>query len=577
MSFDMTVENISAFLTRGGRAEQVAAMAYDRIEAYADPAVWITLRSRAEVLAEARAQDDQGGALLPLQGVPFAVKDNIDVAGLPTSAACPEFTYLPAEDSPSVARLRAAGAIVMGKANLDQFATGLVGTRSPHGAPRSVFDADYISGGSSSGSAVAVAAGLVAFSLGTDTKPTKGLLSTRGVVPACRSLDCVTIFAASAGEGTLLRHIAQGFDAADIYSRPSQSRRLPGTGLRIGVPFSDQREFYGNSAYDRLYARAMAEARDLGYEIVDIDFAPFRDAAKLLYGGPWVAERLAALEGHLDHYPGSFDPTVRQIVEGARGITAVDAFRGQYELARLKQLADAQWARVDVLMLPTAPTIHKVEAVMADPIKLNAQLGHYTNFVNLLDCCAIAVPAGFTEANLPFGVTLVGPAFSDDDLAIAADRLHRGLEPGFGGLRRPLPSQIKPEPDRNIALAVVGAHLSGQPLHGQLVERDARLLARTRTASHYRLFALANTTPAKPGLVADPDFSGDGIEVEVWAMDTGSFGDFTASVPRPLAIGSVELMDGSVVKGFVCEPAALKGAQDITAYGGWRGYLDRKD
>lgn len=589
MTLDMTLEGISAFLAAGGSVEAVAAEACDRIEAYLDKAVWIGLRPRAEILAEARALDANPGPRGPLHGVPFAVKDNIDVAGLPTTAACPAFSYVPGRDATVVAKLRTAGAIVIGKTNLDQFATGLVGVRSPYGAPRSVFDPAFVSGGSSSGSAVAVAAGLVAFALGTDTagsgrvpaafnnlvgvKPTKGLLSAAGVVPACRSVDCVTILAASASEGTRVRHIAQGHDSADPYSRQPRPADLPRTGLRIGVPRPDQREFFGNAAYADLFERAILIQAELGATIVEIDFAPFRDAAQLLYGGPWVAERLAAVEPLLNENPGAFDPAVRRIVESAHVFSAVDAFRGQYELARLGQLADAEWARMDAMLLPTAPTHHKVADVLADPIRLNSQLGHYTNFANLLDCAAIAIPAGFTAAGMPFGVMLVGPAFSDDALAFHADRLHRALEPSHGGKREPLPASAANDGNETtIMLAVVGAHLTGQPLNGQLTERGARLAARTRTAPHYRLFALTGATPPKPGLMAAPGFQGPGIAVELWEMDAAAFGRVTALVPPPLAIGSLQLADGRWVKGFVCEPQGLEGAEDITGFGGWLAY-----
>ena len=575
---DMTLEAIRS----AGDARAVIEAAYARIEDCPDKAVWIALRPKQEVLDELERLDPA----LPLRGVPFAVKDNIDVAGLPTTAACPAFSYMPEKDAEVVARLRAAGAIVLGKTNLDQFATGLVGTRSPYGAPRSVFHADYVSGGSSSGSAVAVARGQVAFALGTDTagsgrvpaafnnvvgiKPTRGLLSTSGLVPACRSLDCVTIFAASAGEGALLRRVAEGVDPDDPFSRDATRRRLPLSGLRVGVLPPSEREFHGDRGAAALYARAV---ENCGAKTVEIDFAPFREAAALLYGGPWVAERLAALEVFLATNATNFDPTVRAIVEGAAGHSAVDAFRGQYALEALRRRAAAEWARMDVLLLPTAPTIHKVADVMADPIGLNSQLGRYTNFVNLLDCSAVAVPAGFTPAGLPFGVTLVAPAFCDDDLALAAESLHRRLSPDFGAARTPLPAAPECADDGLIRLAVVGAHLQGQPLHHQLTERGARLVARTRTAADYRLHALANTTPPKPGLARSPGFVGDGIEIEVYALDAEAFGSFTALVPPPLAIGTVTLADGTSVKGFVCEPSGLDGARDITGFGGWRSYL----
>jgi allophanate hydrolase len=581
----MTLEGIKSRLNSGGNAADVVEQAYRNIDECPDNAVWISLRTKEEVLAELAGLSPD----LPLYGVPFAVKDNIDVAGLPTTAACPAFAYDPACDAAVVARLRAAGALVLGKTNMDQFATGLVGVRSPYGAPRSVFNEAYVSGGSSSGSAVAMARGQVAFALGTDTagsgrvpaafnniagiKPTKGLLSMSGVVPACRSQDCVTIFAASAGEGAALRRIAEGFDASDPFSRAEPARPLAMPGLRVGVPQARERKFYGDADCAALYKRALAKVGELGWQLIEIDFAPFREAAKLLYGGPWVAERLATLERFLGSNAKDFDPIVRKIVEGAGAHSAVDAFRGQYALAELIQRTNAQWARVDALLLPTAPTLYEVAAVLADPIRLNSNLGHYTNFVNLLDCCAVAVPGGFTPKGLPFGVTLVAPAFRDDDLAVLADRLHRALEPSFGMDRSALPAAAEPRTEGLIHLAVVGAHLDGQPLHGQLTERRAKLVARTRTSPEYRLYALANTTPAKPGLVYTPGFASPGIEVEIYALTPEAFGTFSALVPSPLAIGNIILADGSTVKGFVCEPAGLDGSKDITGFGGWRSYL----
>ncbi|WP_233560394.1 allophanate hydrolase [Oleomonas cavernae] len=446
----LTIETLSRAYAAGSLSPlAVIEAVIERIEAWPDPAVWISrfdddaLRAAAEALMAKGPSPGQ-----PLWGIPFAVKDNIDCAGLDTTAACPAFAYAPAADSTVVARLRAAGAIPVGKTNLDQFATGLNGTRSPYGAPRSVFHPDYVSGGSSSGSGVAVAAGLVAFSLGTDTagsgrvpaafnnivgvKPTKGMLSTTGLVPACRSLDCITVFAATAGEGDLVRGIAAGLDPTDAYSRSAAPVLLPTAALRVGVPVGAEREFFEDGANAGLFQAAIDALEDLGCTIVEIDFAPFREAASLLYGGPWVAERLAAIEGFHQTNAADIDPTVRKIVEGAIGISAVEAFRGAYALEAFRQRTAAEWAKADILMLPTAPILPTVAAMQADPIGLNAKLGRYTNFVNLLDNCAIAVPAGLRNDGLPFGVTLVAPAFADAALAVWADRLHRITGAGIG-------------------------------------------------------------------------------------------------------------------------------------------------
>lgn len=578
-SLEMTVRGLVA------EASPVAAVreAYRRIRAYqdVDPAVWIALVPEAEAIAAAEALEAAGPAGKPLYGVPFAVKDNIDSAGLPTTAACPAYAYQPAEDATVVARLKAAGAILVGRTNMDQFATGLVGTRSPHGAPRCVVDREYVSGGSSSGSAVAVAAGLVAFALGTDTagsgrvpaafnnlvgvKPTKGLLSTRGVVPACASLDCVTVFAHDVGDGDLVRRVAEGFDPADIWSRVAAPVPLPPVPC-LGVLSDADRDFKGDAQAAALYAQAIARAEALGWTVREIDYQPFEDAAALLYAGPWVAEREAAVGAFIAAHEADCDPTVAGIVQGAGAYSAKDAFDGLYRLLDLKRQTEAQWQAMDALLLPTAPTQYRVDDVMADPVALNANLGLYTNFVNLFDLAAIAVPAGFRpEGGLPFGVTLIGPAFSDGALAVLGDALHRTLPEAVGA---PLEA-----PAETVHLAVVGAHLRGQPLNHQLTGRGAAFVRTTRTAGDYRLYALPGTTPAKPGLVRDPTASGDGLEVEVWALSAAAFGAFTQEVPAPLAIGTVTLADGTRVKGFVCEPAALEGATEITGFGGWRAWL----
>jgi allophanate hydrolase len=539
-----------------------------RICGRGDDSVWIHRPSLDALLASIPPDPS-----LPLFGIPFAVKDNIDVAGWPTTAACPEFTYVAREDASIVARLRALGAIPIGKTNLDQFATGLAGTRSPYGIPRSVFSEEYISGGSSSGSAVAVAAGLVSFALGTDTagsgrvpaafnhliglKPTRGVLGTRGVVPACRSLDCVSLFATSVTDASAIFGVAREFDAGDSFARPWHP--APILGNRLGIPRADQLEFCGDEEMRGLYAKAQQRCAALGYELIEIDFSPFRDCAKLLYAGPWVAERYAAVGEFLDANPGAGHPVVRKIIGGASCYSAIDAFRAGYELAHLRRLAEAEWEKMDAMLLPTTPTIVTVEQLLADPIRLNSLLGTYTNFVNLLDLCALAVPAGFRRDGLPLGVTFLAPAFTDDALArIAAQFLDEPAittSPAF------------------VDLSVVGAHLSGHPLNRQLTSRDARLVKTCRTAKDYRLYALANTTPPKPGLVRAPAFAGPGIETEVWRLTNEAFGQFVAEVPAPMGIGNVTLEDGTSVKGFLCESAALEGAQEITSFGGWRSFL----
>ncbi len=570
--------------------EAVINEVYDRIDACPDNAIWISLIPREDAFKTACALPKRSdeGEMLPLYGIPFAVKDNIDCAGVPTTAGCPSFAYDPTEDATVVACLRAAGAIPIGKTNLDQFATGLVGTRSPYGTPHSAFSEEHISGGSSSGSAVAVARGLVSFALGTDTagsgrvpaafnnlvgyKPTRGLVSTKGVVPACRTLDCVSVFAATCGEASLVKKVIEGFDGVDPYSHPKGQRPLVGSSFRFGVLNAESRNFMGDQGAETIYDESVERMRELGGTPVDIDYTPFRKAAELLYAGPWVAERYAAVGHHIEERHADIDPTVRSIVLGGKSPSAVEAFEGQYRLTAYRREIDRVWESIDVLLLPTTPTSYRIDEIASDPIGLNANLGLYTNFVNLVDCAGVAVPAGFRDG-LPFGVTLIGPAFTDDGLLILGDRLHRKLEEE---LKAGATSHVLSAPVANdslaIELAVVGAHLSGQPLNDQLVSRGAKCLETTKTAEQYRLYALADTVPPKPGLVRNPE-DGAVVEVEVWSLSVEAFGSFTTEVPAPLAIGNVELADGRWVKGFVCEPCALEGARDISDFGGWRSYL----
>ncbi|MDE1906984.1 MAG: allophanate hydrolase [Rhodospirillales bacterium] len=558
----------------------------ERIAAYPDKAVFISLVPEETLLAQAAQLEAQGPAGKPLYGIPFVTKDNIDVAGLPTTAACPAFAYIPEQDATTIARLRAAGALLIGKANLDQFATGLNGTRSPYGAPRSVFNAAYVSGGSSSGSAVSVGAGLAAFSLGTDTagsgrvpaafnnliglKPSIGHLSATGVVPACKSLDCISIFANCAADAMAVLNAAEGYDEADSYSRAPATHALPAT-PRLGVLAAKDKDFAGDAEAAALYEAALAKARSLGWELVEIDYAPFRDIAVLLYGGAFVAERTAATRIFMQHHAEDIFPVVRAIIEGGNKFSAADAFDDIYKVQALRQITTAELAKCDALLLPTAPTMFTVEEMLAEPVKHNSTLGLYTNFVNLLDMAAIALPAGFRPDGMPFGVTFIGPAFSEASLSAYADTLHKALGAG-AGLTRAQPQTSYEAPAAEVTLVVAGAHLSGMVLNHELTRFGAWLIRPAKTAPDYKLYALS-TTPPKPGLVHMPGFTGSGIAVELWGLSAEAFGQFVAALPAPMGIGRVALEDGSVHPGFLCETYALENAEDITAYGGWRAFL----
>jgi allophanate hydrolase len=517
--------------------------------------IWIHRIPDEEVAASVKAADPKR----PLSGLTFAIKDNIDLAGVPTTAGCPDFAYTPPKSAAVVERLMAAGAVPVGKTNLDQFATGLVGTRSPYGAPSSVFNEKYISGGSSSGSAVAVASGLVDFALGTDTagsgrvpasfnnivglKPTISAISNEGVVPACRTLDCVSIFARTPAEAARVFAVARTPTLA-------QRKAWPSKGFRFGVPEARWLKFFGDESAPALYEQAIAKFEEQGGVRVEFDYAPFHETANLLYSGPWVAERLAAI----GDFTGAMYPVTEQIIRGAKSISAVDAFQGLYKLAELKEKTQAEWQRMDFMLLPTAGAAYTHEEIAAEPIALNTNLGYYTNFVNLLDLAALAIPAGVRSNGIPFGVTLIGPAWSDEALLATA-----GNDAPYC-------------PEGYVPLAVCGAHLTGQPLNHQLTTAGGFLIEACRTAPEYRLYALKGTVPAKPGLFYSPE-GGAAIEVEVWAVPENTFGRFVAAVPGPLAIGTGTLESGRKVKSFVCEPSALAGATEITHLGGWREYL----
>lgn len=581
---------------RSGRFTPVDVMneVFTRSEQELSGNVWISRVPRAEVMRLAKALLNPASRELPLYGIPFAIKDNIDLAGLPTTAACPAFSYVPEYSAHVVQKLIEAGGIPIGKTNLDQFATGLVGTRSPYGACENAFDPAYISGGSSSGSAVAVAKGLVSFALGTDTagsgrvpaafnnivglKPSCGRLSIGGVVPACRSLDCVSIFALTSTDAAHVLRAAEGFDVHDPYSRDFSRLSTPvlrgaSAAVRVGVPRVEQLEFRDHS-YAACYANAIDRIRALGWEAIDVDIDACLEAGRLLYEGPWLAERYVALRGFLHEHAEAIHPVTRAIIARGASPSAADAFAAQYRLKELQRRSEGVWQRVDTLMLPTTGTIYTIDEVTADPIALNSSLGTYTNFVNLLDLAAVAVPAGFRPDGLPFGVTLIATRGSERALLQYADRLHRAAVDKLGATTFSFQNaSFEAEiPPGYINVVVCGAHMRGLPLNHQLEHRGAIFVRATQTAAKYRFYALPGGPPKRPGLIRSAP-GGAAIEVEVWAIPEQHFGSFVAGIPMPLGIGKVELADGSIESGFLCEAVALEGAEEITELGSWREYL----
>ena len=572
---------------------QTVARSFARIREHNDPAIFISLRDEEEAIAEAKALSTKDAAKLPLFGVPVAVKDNIDVAGLPTTAACPAFAYTPSRDATAVARLRANGAIVIGKTNLDQFATGLVGVRSPYGIPKNPMRGDLIPGGSSSGSAVAVSAGLVPLALGTDTagsgrvpamlnnivglKPSVGLISTAGVVPACRTLDCVSILSLTADDAMTALAAMAGPDSADSFSRSRPFSAMTGfpDHFRLGVPLSGQLIFFGDKVAEAAYRDALKRWTSLGATLVEFDLEPFYETARLLYEGPWVAERYLVIRDLLASSPEAIHPVTRKITIAGARISAADTFAALYRLQALRKVSELAFAGIDALVLPTAPTAYSTAEVLANPIELNSRLGTYTNFVNLLDLCGLALPASIRPDEIPFGITLVAPAGHDAQLASIGRVFHADtkLTLGSKGLAQPplaqLPARASGE---EIAIAVVGAHLSGMALNGELKALGARLLEATATAPDYKLYAL-DTMPPKPGMLRVEAGTGSSIELEVWTLSAASFGKFVAAIPPPLSIGTVRLADGRAVKGFIVEAADIAGARDISAFNGWRAFM----
>jgi allophanate hydrolase len=580
---------------RGLDPAAVLAECRRRIAALGDPGIFLHLAADDALAAAVAALPPFDPVRYPLWGLPFAVKDNIDVGGTPTTAACPAFAYTAEVDATAVARLRAAGAIQVGKTNLDQFATGLVGVRTPYPVPKNALDPGIVPGGSSSGSAVAVAQGLVTFALGTDTagsgrvpaalnnivglKPSLGALSTRGVIPACRTLDCVSVFALSVDDAWAAFAAAAAFDPDDPFSR---DRPAGGYGpcpspLRVGVPTPSSRRFFGDDAQARMFEAALADLEALGATAVPVDLEPFYAVAALLYEGAWVAERLAAIEAFMASHPDALHPTTRAIIGGAERLSAVDAFKGLYRLAELRRAVEPVIAGIDLLVVPSIPGFVTLAEIAEDPIGPNSRLGTYTNFVNLLDLAAITVPTRPRADGRPGSVTLIGQGGTDGRLASVARALHALAGQPLGAIGRP-PEAGPPPPSAagpgELEIVVVGAHMRGMPLAPELTAVGGRFLRATTTAPRYRLWALAGMSPPRPGLTrtAEDDPAAGAIEAEVWALPEVAFARLTASIPAPLSIGTVELADGTAPKGFLAEAAGTKGALDITAVGGWRRY-----
>lgn len=568
----------------------------ERSADYAGHNIWIHPLSLAELEPYLAYLESQSVDDLPLYGVPFAIKDNIDLAGVPTTAACVEFSYTPDKSAFVVEQLIRAGAIPMGKTNMDQFATGLVGVRSPEpwGACKNAFDKDYISGGSSSGSSVAVALGLASFSLGTDTagsgrvpaafnnlvglKPSKGLLSMSGVVPACRSLDCVSIFALTTDDANAVLEQAAIYDADDQYARAipfdnnARHYGLPKAAFSFAVPKADQLEFFGNESARALFDQSVETMQSLGGVKQEIDFSLFLDAAKLLYEGPWVAERYVAIESMITRQPEALLPVIRTIIGSAENRTAMEVFKAEYQMQAYREQSKKVLGEFDFLLTPTAGTIYTIDQVNADPIQLNSNLGYYTNYMNLLDCACVAVPAGYLENGLPWGISLVSSAMKDRKLLAYANRWQQALnlKPGKQAFDLPQTPAGDVSYDESVSVIVCGAHLQGLPLNWQLTERGAQLQHSGKTSDSYRMYVIDGEIQ-RPGLVRDEE--GSAIEIEIWQMPATEFGSFVAGIPGPLGIGKVETSDGRWLPGFICEPYALDGAREITQLGGWKAYV----
>ncbi|WP_228767053.1 allophanate hydrolase [Thiomicrorhabdus heinhorstiae] len=595
---DLRLDALKQAYQNGGLTpRQVVGNLLEKAATYQDYNIFITLLSETQLEPYLHKLDQSDPQSLPLWGVPFVIKDNIDLAGISTTAACKEYSYMPENSATVVELLIEAGAIPIGKANMDQFATGLVGTRSPYGVCHNAFDFEMISGGSSSGSAVSLALNLCSFSLGTDTagsgrvpaafnnlvglKPSKGLLSSSGLVPAVRSQDVISVFALNAQDAAQVFDVVAKFDEEDEFSRDLAELNPPVWHKKpvIGVPNASNLLFDGDQLAQENFEKAVEMLVSEGYKLVEVPFCSWLETAKLLYGGAWVAERYVAIEEFIEQHEADMDPTVAEIIAGARTLSAADAYKGSYKLQHAQRETQLQWKErgIDCIMTPTTPTIYSIEQLAEQPIQHNSTLGTYTNFMNLLDYAAVAMPTGFRDDKLPCGVTFFAPAGSDRALLQLTDALHGKFVETSGAKGLPVPASNPAcfTDSRVIPLAVVGAHLSGFPLNKQLQERGATLLEETETAPKYRFYELNERPILKPGLVKQKS-GGESIALEVWAMPKEHLGSFLALIPSPLGLGKVELIDGREVVGFICEPYGIEDAREITETGGWRNWMRQR-
>jgi len=595
---DMTISGLQNHYARGdfSPAELIEAI-IENSHAFTENPIWIYQLNTQELTPYLDHLQRTKNQNLPLWGIPFAIKDNIDLKGVPTTAGCKAFSYCPEKSATVVQRLIDAGAIPIGKTNMDQFATGLVGTRSPWGACKNAFNPDVISGGSSSGSAIATALGLVSFALGTDTagsgrvpaalnnlvglKPSRGLLSTSGVVPACRSLDCVSIFSLDCDDANTVFNIAAAYDPQDCYSRENPFGNSPryyhatSNHITLGIPKPSQLEFFGDTVAQTCYDQCCKQLTAAGFTLREMDFLPFINAARLLYQGPWVAERWLATQSILKNQPDAMLPVIHEIISAGDNQSATDAFTAQYQLQAYAQQANQQLKGIDAVLTPTIGTSFSIEEVDNNPIQLNSQLGYYTNFMNLLDYSAVAIPVGFLKNKAGFGITLFSHAFSDKYILSIAAALQNLFKIPPGATTQPFKIQGRnttPTPGQTVDLLVCGAHLSDQPLNWQLTERQAVLIESTTTSNTYQLYALAGEPPCRPALVRETA-GGAEIDVEIWRIPIDNLGSFCAEIPSPLGLGKVELRDGRWVEGFICDHWGLAGAENITQFGGWRKYI----